>query len=387
MRRHQPPGGHHGHARHRRRPRRDLRRRRRADQRRAGPHARRSGTCTPAPRSENRRRPAGSCRRTSCSEREEPDGGNVIFGFGGNLGDCEPYHGWIIWSPKAAAPPRSTTPRGHCQRHPGGRVAGRGGTRGRHGRQHLGRHGQRVSGPLRRQRFGLRAVAPTGAQAALCPERLVRGQLERPGPGLPPPALLPNGTAFHRPASPRPATCSARRPSGASAARAADDHSGVPERQCRRRERRARVDHRLTSPATGRGSGHPGPSRAERAVAGRRRHRGWHRAPIAPGASSGSLHGATLDALDPTTGATAPERSTSAGEANHFPTPSVGDGLLLAPSTDQVYAFSGSAGLPGPPSPAPSTPANSSYWIGPRPTVGSSTSAAPASSGRPGACR
>ena len=37
------------------------------------------------------------------------------------------------------------------------------------------------------------------------------------------------------------------------------------------------------------------------------------------------------------------------GEANHFPTPSVGDGLLLAPSTDQVYAFSGSAGLPGPP--------------------------------------
>ncbi len=32
--------------------------------------------------------------------------------------------------------------------------------------------------------------------------------------------------------------------------------------------------------------------------------------------------------------------------ANHFPTPSVGDGLLLLPGTDQVFAFKGPAGLP-----------------------------------------
>jgi outer membrane protein assembly factor BamB len=32
--------------------------------------------------------------------------------------------------------------------------------------------------------------------------------------------------------------------------------------------------------------------------------------------------------------------------ANHFPTPSVGDGLLLLPGTDQVFAFMGPAGLP-----------------------------------------
>jgi outer membrane protein assembly factor BamB len=37
--------------------------------------------------------------------------------------------------------------------------------------------------------------------------------------------------------------------------------------------------------------------------------------------------------------------------ANHFPTPTVGDGLLLLPGTDQVYAFKGPAGLP--PAPAP----------------------------------
>jgi len=35
--------------------------------------------------------------------------------------------------------------------------------------------------------------------------------------------------------------------------------------------------------------------------------------------------------------------------ANHFPTPSVGDGLLLLPGTNQVWAFKGPAGLPPPP--------------------------------------
>jgi outer membrane protein assembly factor BamB len=38
------------------------------------------------------------------------------------------------------------------------------------------------------------------------------------------------------------------------------------------------------------------------------------------------------------------------GSANHFPTPSVGDGLLLLPGTNQVVAFEGPAGPP--PSPA-----------------------------------
>ena len=36
------------------------------------------------------------------------------------------------------------------------------------------------------------------------------------------------------------------------------------------------------------------------------------------------------------------------GSANHFPTPSVGDGLLLLPGTNQVLAFKGPAGLPPP---------------------------------------
>jgi polyvinyl alcohol dehydrogenase (cytochrome) len=39
------------------------------------------------------------------------------------------------------------------------------------------------------------------------------------------------------------------------------------------------------------------------------------------------------------------------GYANHFPTPSVGDGLLLLPGTNQLFAFMGPAGLPPPPPP------------------------------------
>jgi outer membrane protein assembly factor BamB len=60
----------------------------------------------------------------------------------------------------------------------------------------------------------------------------------------------------------------------------------------------------------------------------------------------------TLYALDPATGAVV--QSFGLGSiSNHFPTPSVADGLLLAPAGDAVKAFEGPAGLP--PAPAPPT--------------------------------
>jgi outer membrane protein assembly factor BamB len=70
--------------------------------------------------------------------------------------------------------------------------------------------------------------------------------------------------------------------------------------------------------------------------------------PIVAGGLVWSMGGANLYGLDPQTGdATV---TLAVGQpANHFPTPSVGDGLLLADGADQVHAFAGSAGLPGPP--------------------------------------
>ena len=89
---------------------------------------------------------------------------------------------------------------------------------------------------------------------------------------------------------------------------------------------------------------------------------GAHGPPITAGGLVWSIGGSNLDGLNPANGATVWSVSVG-GQANHFPTPSVGDGLLLTPSTNQVSAFSGSVGIPGPPSPPPPAPPNSSYWL------------------------
>ncbi len=83
--------------------------------------------------------------------------------------------------------------------------------------------------------------------------------------------------------------------------------------------------------------------------------------PIVAGGLVWSIDGSTLKGLAPSNGATV-QTLALGGQANHFPTPSVGDGLLLAPTSNQVHAFSGSAGIPGPPTAPPPAPPNSSYW-------------------------
>ena len=66
---------------------------------------------------------------------------------------------------------------------------------------------------------------------------------------------------------------------------------------------------------------------------------------------SGTLYG-----LDPATGRVR-QQAPIGVPANHFPTPSVGDGLLLAASAEHVVAFTASArASPGPASPATSRP-------------------------------
>jgi hypothetical protein len=80
--------------------------------------------------------------------------------------------------------------------------------------------------------------------------------------------------------------------------------------------------------------------------------------PIVAGGYVWTIGGSTLDALDPNTGNMLQHFSLGS-EANHFPTPTVADGLLLAPSSTQVHAFDGPAGLPAPPPPPPPRPG---YW-------------------------
>ncbi len=75
----------------------------------------------------------------------------------------------------------------------------------------------------------------------------------------------------------------------------------------------------------------------------------------------------TLSGLDPTTGAVR-QQAAAGAPANHFPTPSVGDGLLLVASARQVVAF---------------TATSSSSSSGASTTVGSAPTPAPPPSPRP----
>ena len=60
--------------------------------------------------------PPGSLRRRTCCNEQglNLDGGNVIFGFGGNQGDCEPYQRLDhSRSQRAAAQPTQYDNHGH----------------------------------------------------------------------------------------------------------------------------------------------------------------------------------------------------------------------------------------------------------------------------------
>jgi outer membrane protein assembly factor BamB len=81
--------------------------------------------------------------------------------------------------------------------------------------------------------------------------------------------------------------------------------------------------------------------------------------PIVAGGLVWSIGGGTLSALDATTGAVAQSFGIG-GSSSSFPSPSAADGLILAPSSTQIHASEGPAGLPGPPSPAPPRPG---YWL------------------------
>jgi len=67
--------------------------------------------------------------------------------------------------------------------------------------------------------------------------------------------------------------------------------------------------------------------------------------PIEAGGLVWSIGGSSLYGLDPQTGHSVVTLNIPKS-ANHFPTPSVGDGLLLVPGGDQVVAFAGSATKP-----------------------------------------
>jgi hypothetical protein len=287
------------------------------------------------------------------------DGGNVVFGFGGNSGDCGPYHGWIVSVPEGGGGPGyfDTT----------GSVAN-----GTQGAVWMGGAAPEVDGA-----GNIWAATGNGSSAGpfdgsdsvieLSPA-LALEQLFAPASwssdngsdsdlGSTAPALLADGTTLQVGKSQTGYLLNSVHLGGvggqlvsAPLCVGADADGGdavvgsVVYVPCRNGVEAVGTS---TSPALSElwsaASGAGGP-------------------PIVAGGLVWSIGGGNLDAINPANGAT--EQQLPIGsEANHFPTPSVADGLLLAPTTDQVIAFSGSAGLPGPPAPPPPSPPNSSYWM------------------------
>jgi len=87
---------------------------------------------------------------------------------------------------------------------------------------------------------------------------------------------------------------------------------------------------------------------------------GVHGSPVVAGGLVWSIDhsGGTLVAINPSNGSTAQQFSIGSTSTS-FPSPAAADGLVIAPSDRQLHAFAGQSGLPGPPAPRPPTPG---YW-------------------------
>jgi hypothetical protein len=84
-----------------------------------------------------------------------------------------------------------------------------------------------------------------------------------------------------------------------------------------------------------------------------------HSSPIVAGGKVWSIGGSSLYELNAVDGSL--DKSFSIGTpTTHFPSPAAADDLVVAPSSNQLHAFAGDAGVPGPPTSAPTEPG---YWL------------------------
>ena len=263
------------------------------------------------------------------------DAGRVIFGMRRQLRRLRhlPRAGRAV--PESGGTSRRLYRRRRPRRRPGSHLDGRRRPCRRRGRQYLGerrkRFGHLASHDLRRQRLRARAVLLAASAAVLRPVELGQRQCQRPrhvdGTG----AAHRRTGRHHRevPASPTSSTAPTwvaseanRRPhlgcgndiDGGSARGRHDHLRPLPERPDRRAGRLLTADPAIWSASVGGGP----PS--------------WPPAWSGPSVRTASSTGWTSHGPSQPTGP-------FGVPANHFPTPGIGDGLLLAPASDQVVAF------------------------------------------------
>ncbi len=282
--------------------------------------------------------------------------GRVIVGFGGNAGDCGPYHGWVVSAPEDGSPPATF----EVANQPGdgqGAVwmGGAAPTVDAQGNVWVasGNSAHGSSSDAYDQSDSVLKLSPimqlldSFAPLAWYADNAVDADL-----GSTAPALLPNGLVFIVGKS-TTAYVLHQSPLGGVGGEVASTNnfcSGDPDGGSADLNGTLYVPCNNGIHAVTVTSGPP--------VAQWTTSSGAHGSPMVAGGLVWSIGSGNLYALNVANGTTVQQFSIGSSSSS-FPSPSAADGLVLAPSSDQIHAFVGPGGLPGP----PTAPPRPGYWM------------------------
>jgi outer membrane protein assembly factor BamB len=283
--------------------------------------------------------------------------GRVIVGFGGNAGDCGPYHGLVVSAPEDGSTPATFTVANQAGDAQGAVwMGGAAPSIDAQGNVWVatGNSSHHSAGDAYDQSDGVLKLSPTMVLLDwFAPLAWYNDNAGDADLGSTAPALLPNGLVFsvgksttayvlngsalggiHGELASTNGFCSGDPDGGAA------DLNGTLYVPCNNGIHAVTVTSSAPTPLWTATSG-------------------AHGSPIVAGGLVWSIGGGNLYALSAANGSTVQQFSIGSSSSS-FPSPSAADGLVLAPSSNQIHAFNGPAGLPGPPAPPPPRPG---YWM------------------------
>ena len=283
--------------------------------------------------------------------------GRVIASFGGNFGDCEPYHGWVVSAPEDGSAPANFEVASNAGDSQGavwmggaapsvdaqGNVWVATGNSAFHSASDAYDHSDSVL-KLSPTMVLLDSFAPT----AWYNDNAGDADL-----GSTAPALLPNGLVFSVGKSTTAYVLNQASLGGVGGQVSQTNGfcSGDPDGGA------ADLNGTLFVPCNN--GIHAVTVTSGAPTAQWTTSSGAHSSPIVAGGLVWSMGGGNLYALNAANGS-AVQQFSIGSTSSSFPSPSAADGLVLAPSSDQIHAFVGPAGLPGPPAAAPP---RAGYWM------------------------
>jgi len=282
--------------------------------------------------------------------------GRVVVGFGGNAGDCEPYHGLVVSAPENGAPVSTYTVAdgpGDGQGavwmggaapsiDAGGNVWVATGNSEYHS----------ASDPPDQSDSVLELSPTMELLDSFAPSGWYDDNASDADLGSGAPALLPNGLVFEVGKSKTAYVLRQSLLGGVGG------QVGLTNDFCFSDGGSADLDGTLFVPCSN-GIHAVTPTASDPTASWTASASAATGSPIVAGGLVWSIGGGSLYALDAASGSVVQQFSIGSS-ASSFPSPSAADGLVLAPSAEQVHAFDGPGGLPGPPSAAPPRPG---YWL------------------------